>query len=187
MLFNNLTEHLESEENHQRKCKMSKSDIDNFATRIASCIKVIEEETQQADNIKKDLEKLQLETEELKKKETDVKDLINRHKLQMNIIEKDCIKGLEEIEIRQENEENELKKKLDEQIKVREELQSKQISLMNQQKFGIEEISELQSKHSEINTRIDDLRDKIKEIESRDAKEKRNNDEKKTQLNQAKI
>lgn len=63
MLFNNLTEHLESEENHQRKCKMSKSDIDNFATRIASCNKVIEEETQQADNIKKDLEKLQLETE----------------------------------------------------------------------------------------------------------------------------
>jgi|688.fasta_scaffold197430_2 hypothetical protein len=55
----------------------------------------------------------------------------------MNIIEKDCIKGLEEIEIKQENEENELKKKLDEQIKVREELQSKQISLMNQQKFGI--------------------------------------------------
>jgi hypothetical protein len=29
----------------------------------------------------------------------------------MNIIEKDCIKGLEEIEIKQENEENELKKK----------------------------------------------------------------------------
>lgn len=29
---------------------------------------------------------------------------------------------------------------------------------MNQQKFGIEEISELQSKHSEINNRIDDLR-----------------------------
>lgn len=66
-------------------------------------------------------------------------------------------------------------------------MQSKQISLMNQQKFGIEEISELQAKHSEINTRIDDLRDKIKEIEARDAKEKRNNDEKKTQLNQAKI
>lgn len=74
---------------------MSKSDIDNFATRIASCNKVIEEETQQADNIKKDLEKLQLQTEELKKKESDVKDLINRHKLQMNIIEKDCIKGLQ--------------------------------------------------------------------------------------------
>lgn len=186
MLFNNLTEHLESEENHQRKCKMSKSDIDNFATRIASCNKVIEEETQQADNIKKDLEKLQLETEELKKKEADVKDLISRHKLQMSIIEKDGVKGLEEIEIKQENEENELKKKLDEQIKIREELQSKQISLMNQQKFGIEEISELQAKHSEINTRIDELRDRIKEIEARDAKEKRNNDEKKSQLNQAK-
>lgn len=186
MLFNNLTEHLESEENHQRKCKMSKSDIDNFATRIASCNKVIEEETQQADNIKKDLEKLQLETEELKKKESDVKDLISRHKLQMSIIEKDGVKGLEEIEIKQENEENELKKKLDEQIKIREELQSKQISLMNQQKFGIEEISELQAKHSEINTRIDELRDRIKEIESRDAKEKKNNDEKKSQLNQAK-
>lgn len=57
---------------------------------------------------------------------------------------------------------------------------------MNQQKFGIEEISELQAKLSEINTRIDELRDRIKEIESRDAKEKRNNDEKKSQLNQAK-
>ena len=34
---------------------MNKSDIDNFATRIASCNKVIEEEAQQADNIKKDL------------------------------------------------------------------------------------------------------------------------------------
>ncbi len=41
---------------------MNKSDIDNFATRIASCNKVIEEETQQADNIKKDLDKLQQET-----------------------------------------------------------------------------------------------------------------------------
>lgn len=56
----------------------------------------------------------------------------------MSIVEKEGVKGLEEIEIRQENEENELKKKLDEQIKVRDELQSKQTSLMNQQKFGIE-------------------------------------------------
>jgi hypothetical protein len=39
----------------------------------------------------------------LKKKEVDVKDTISRHRLQMSIIEKDCIKGLEEIEIRQEN------------------------------------------------------------------------------------
>lgn len=58
---------------------------------------------------------------------------------------------------------------------------------MNQQKFGIEEISELQKKHSEINSRIDDLRDRIKEIEDRDANEKRNNDEKKSLLNNAKI
>lgn len=29
---------------------------------------------------------------------------------------------------------------------------------MNQQKYGIEEISELQKKHSDINTKIDDLR-----------------------------
>lgn len=85
---------------------MNKSDIDNFATRISSCNKVIEEETQQADNIKKDLEKLQLETEELKKKEVEVKDTISRYRLQMSIIEKDCTKGLEEIEIKQENEEN---------------------------------------------------------------------------------
>lgn len=46
---------------------------------------------------------MQLETEELKKKESDVKDLISRHKLQMSIIEKDGVKGLEEIEIKQEN------------------------------------------------------------------------------------
>ncbi len=58
---------------------------------------------------------------------------------------------------------------------------------MNQQKFGIEEISELQSKHSEIISKIDDLRDRIKEIQARDAKEKKNNDDKKSQLNQAKI
>lgn len=187
MLFNNLTEHLESEENHQRKCKMSKSDIDNFATRIASCAKVIEEESQQADNIKKDLDKLQQETEELKKKEVDVKDLISRHKLQMSLIEKDCVKGLEEIEIKQENEENELKKKLDEQVKVRDELQSKQMSLMNQQKFGIEEITELQKRHSDVNARIDELRERIKEIEDRDSREKRSNDEKKSLLNHAKV
>ena len=94
----------------------------------------------------------------------------------MSIIENDCKKGLDQIEIKQENEENELKKKLDEQIKVRDELQSKQMSLMNQQRFGIEEISELQKKHSEITSRIDQLRDKIKEIEDRDTREKRNND-----------
>jgi hypothetical protein len=117
----------------------------------------------------------------------EVKDTISRYRLQMSIIEKDCTKGLEEIEIKQENEENELKKKLDEQIKIREELQSKQISLMNQQKFGIEEISDLQAKHSEIYGRIDDLKEKIREIEARDAKEKRNNDEKKYELNQAKL
>ena len=76
---------------------MSKSDIDNFATRISSCNKVIEEEAQQADNIKKDLEKLQVETEELKKKEVDVKDLITRHKNEMYRIERECIKGIEDI------------------------------------------------------------------------------------------
>ncbi len=65
---------------------MNKGDIDNFASRIASCNKVIEEQQHQADNIKKDLEKLETETEELKKKENDVKDQIIRHKLQMNII-----------------------------------------------------------------------------------------------------
>jgi hypothetical protein len=80
-----------------------------------------------------------------------------------------------------------LKKKLDEQIKIREELQSKNMSLISQQKFGIEEISELQAKHSEIYGRIDDLKEKIREIETRDGKEKRNNDDKKYQLNQAKI
>jgi hypothetical protein len=85
----------------------------------------------------------------------EAKEMIGRYKLQMSIIEKDCQKGLEEIVIKQENEENELKKKLDEQIKVRDELQSKQMSLMNQQRFGIEEISDLQKKHSEITNRID--------------------------------
>ena len=145
-------------------------------TRIASCNKVIHEEAQQADNFKKDLEKLQQETEELKRKEVEVKDAIARYKLQMDIIDKDCQKGLEEIDIRQVNEEGELKKKLDEQVKIKEELQNKHVSLMNQQKFGIEEIAELQNEQSTINTRIDDLREKIKDIEARDAREKRNND-----------
>ena len=35
------------------------------------------------------------ETEELKKKENDIRDVITRHKLQMNIYEKESIKGLE--------------------------------------------------------------------------------------------
>ena len=69
-----------------------------------------------------------------------------------------------------------VKKKLDEQVKIKEELQNKHVSLMNQQKFGIEEIAELQNEQSTINTRIDDLREKIKDIEARDAREKRNND-----------
>lgn len=34
------------------------------------------------------------ETEELKKKENDIRDAITRHKLQMNIYEKESIKGL---------------------------------------------------------------------------------------------
>ena len=36
------------------------------------------------------------------------------------------------------------------------------MSLLNQQKYGIEEISELQKKHSDINTKIDDLKEKIR-------------------------
>lgn len=187
MLFNNLNEHLESEEKIQNRCKENKNNIDSLVTRIASCNKVIQEEAQQGDNFKKDLEKLQQETEELKKKEVEVKDAIGRYRLQMGIIEKDCQKGLEEIDIRQVNEEGELKKKLDEQVKVKEELQNKHVSLMNQQKFGIEEIADLQNVQSDINTRIDGLREKIREIEQRDANEKRNNDEKKALLNQAKL
>lgn len=37
---------------------MRKDEIDGIATRIASCNRMIEEETLQADTIKKDLEKL---------------------------------------------------------------------------------------------------------------------------------
>ena len=66
-----------------------------------------------------------------------MRESIGRYKLQMEIILKDCQKGLEEIDIRQVNEEGELKKKNDEQTKIKEELQNKHISLMNQQKFGI--------------------------------------------------
>lgn len=102
-------------------------------------------------------------------------------------IDREGVKGLEDIEIKQENKENELKKELDEQTKIRDELQSKQMSLFNQQKFGIEEIADLQKKHSEINHCIDDLKDKIKEIEERDSTEKKKNDEKKLQLNNSKI
>ncbi len=58
MLYTNLTEHLESEENHIKKCKMTKDEIDGFISRITSCNRIIEQETLHADNIKKDLQKL---------------------------------------------------------------------------------------------------------------------------------
>ena len=45
----------------------------------------------------------------------------------------------------------------------------------------------MQNVLSGINGRIDNLREKIKDIEQRDAREKRNNDEKKAMLNQAKL
>jgi hypothetical protein len=58
---------------------------------------------QRADQLKKYLEKMENETEELKKKENDIREAITRHKLQINTYEKESIKGLEKIEIRQEN------------------------------------------------------------------------------------
>ena len=76
------------------------------------------------------------QTEELKKKEGEVREVIVRHRLQMGIYEKEAIKGLEEIEILYENEENQLKKKFEEQVKIREELMTKYLSLQNQEKFG---------------------------------------------------
>ena len=73
---------------------MYKGDIDGYAGRISNCNKIIDEEIQRADTIKKLLEKMEAETEEFKKKENEVKDIITRHKLQMNILEKESIKGL---------------------------------------------------------------------------------------------
>ena len=67
---------------------MNKGDIDNFVSRIISCNKTIEDQNMQADNIKKDLEKLEVETEEFKKKQSDVKDVISHHKLEMTSLEK---------------------------------------------------------------------------------------------------
>jgi hypothetical protein len=58
--------------------------------------------------------------------------VITKHKLQISIYEKESIKGLEKIEIKQENEENELKKKYEEQLKMREELMTKCLSLQTQ-------------------------------------------------------
>lgn len=58
--------------------------------------------------------------------------MITKHKLQISIYEKESIKGLEKIEIKQENEENELKKKYEEQLKMREELMTKCLSLQTQ-------------------------------------------------------
>ena len=46
---------MEHEENHIKKCKMTKDEIDGFVTRITSCNRMIEEETVHADTIKKDL------------------------------------------------------------------------------------------------------------------------------------
>ena len=73
---------------------MYKGDIDGYVGRIANCNKIIDEEIQRADTIKKMLEKMESETEEFKKKENEVKADITRHKLQMNILEKESIKGL---------------------------------------------------------------------------------------------
>lgn len=47
---------------------MNKGDYDDFLSRIASCNKVIAEQNHQADNIKKDLQKREAETDQLKKK-----------------------------------------------------------------------------------------------------------------------
>lgn len=76
---------------------MNKGDIEGYQARITTCNKIIEDELQRADQIKKYLEKMENQTEELKKKENDIRDIITRHKLQMNIYEKESIKGLEEI------------------------------------------------------------------------------------------
>ena len=48
---------------------MYKGDIDGYVGRIANCNKIIDEEIQRADTIKKMLEKMESETEEFKKKE----------------------------------------------------------------------------------------------------------------------
>jgi hypothetical protein len=68
-----------------------------------TCNKIIDDEVQRSDQIKKYLEKMENETEDLKKKENDIKEIIIKHKIQMNIFEKESIKGLEKIEIKQEN------------------------------------------------------------------------------------
>ena len=47
---------------------MYKGDIDGYAGRISNCNKIIDEEIQRADTIKKLLEKMEAETEEFKKK-----------------------------------------------------------------------------------------------------------------------
>ena len=73
---------------------MNKGDIEGYQARIATCNKIIEDELQRADQIKKYLEKMENETEDLKKKENDVREVITRHKLQMNIYEKESAKGI---------------------------------------------------------------------------------------------
>lgn len=82
---------------------MNKGDIEGYQARISTCNKIIEDELQRADQIKKYLEKMENETEELKKKEADVRDVIQRHKLQMDTYEKQSAKGIEEIEMRRDN------------------------------------------------------------------------------------
>lgn len=53
-----------------------------------------------AENYKKELEKKEVETEELRKKESDVKDVVARHKNRLRELDLDEIKFREDIQLK---------------------------------------------------------------------------------------
>lgn len=128
-----------------------------------------------------------METEELRKKESDVKDVVLRHKNRIRELDLDEIKFREDIQLKNESEENELKKELEVLKKTYDESLSKLLSFRNQENTTSEEITELRNKRDELNKKIDALSLEIQEIESMEKKEKLNKQRTKEELDQKKL
>lgn len=126
------------EKGNLAKCVAFKKDKETFLNRIANCNKMIDDEKQLADNYKKELEKREADTEELKRKEQEVRDLVTKYKHEMAVLERESIKLRDDLEIRHESEENDLKKELEEQKKVKDEFNTKLVSLRTQEEYGMQ-------------------------------------------------
>lgn len=74
--------------------------------------------------------------------------MVAKYKLELTSLEREAEKLKEDIELRHESEENDLKKILEEHQKTKDELNTKLMSLRNQEDFSLQEISELQKVNS---------------------------------------